>query len=424
MAGLLDFLESPAGLGLISAAAGGMAGARRGTPWNNAGRGLLAGVAGYGNALERQRDQAQLDLQAQDRAQMNELRGLQMEQARTQMEREKAAQEWKAGLPGVMSQAQGQTVAGNDAIGDGVWGGLLSTPGNPQAVRDYLLRPESPGADDILKQQFFPKPAEPFTLKPGEARYGADGKVVAQIPEKVDFNQLMIPDGKGGYMINQAYFDAKSELARAGRPQVSVTNKVENKASDSVASQVGPILDKSLTAAEGATRVLDAANRVTAALDSGKVITGPLANARVTAAQIGQMFGVGGANDQEILLNTRRVIRGLSEMTLQGRKEMSGQGAITDRESALAEKATSGDISDLTAGEIRELAAASIRASQYQIEKHRSRVKNAGALPGMQNITPFFEVPEMQMQPQQAAPAAGAPTMRYNPQTGKVEQVR
>lgn len=416
MAGLLDFLGTPTGQGLLSAVAGGMAGARRGTPWNNAGRGLLAGVAGYSQGLDREQQQEQLGLLAQDRAQAREMRDLQMGQMRREADLQKAQQDWKAGLPAVVGQAQ-TTYGASDAS-------PTMSPGNPQAVRDYLLRPESPWADDLLRQQFFPKPSEPFTLKPGEARYGADGKVVAQIPEKVDYNQLMVPDGRGGYMINQAYFDAKSDLARAGRPQVSVTTKVENKASESVAGQVGPILDKSLTAAEGATRVLDAASRVTAALDSGKVITGPLANARVTATQIGQMFGVGGANDAEILLNTRRVIRGLSEMTLQGRKEMSGQGAITDRESALAEKATSGDISSLTAGEIRELAAASARASQYQIEKHRSRVKNAGALPGMQNITPFFEVPEMQAPPQQEAPPAGAPTMRWNPQTGKLEQVR
>ena len=88
---------------------------------------------------------------------------------------------------------------------------------------------------------------------------------------------------------------------------------------------------------------------------------------------------------------------------------MSGQGAITDRESALAEKATSGDISDLTPAEIRELANASIRASQYQMQKHKSRVQSAGNLPGMQNIVPFFDVPEM---PQQggAVPLPSNPT--------------
>lgn len=157
-------------------------------------------------------------------------------------------------------------------------------------------------------------------------------------------------------------------------------------------------------------RVLDASDRVIKAMDSGKVITGPLANARVSGLQIGQMLGVGGKDSAEVLANTRQAIRGLSEMTLQGRKEMSGQGAITDRESALAEKATSGDINNLTAEEVKILANASARASRYQIQKHQGRVKSAGVLPGMGNITPFFDVPAMQPeQPPAAAPAPGKP---------------
>lgn len=50
MAGLLDFTASPVGQGLLAAGFGGMAGARRGTPWNNMGRAGLAGLAGYSAA--------------------------------------------------------------------------------------------------------------------------------------------------------------------------------------------------------------------------------------------------------------------------------------------------------------------------------------------------------------------------------------
>ena len=72
MAGILDFMNTPAGMGLLSAVAGGLAGARRSTPINNVGRGLLSGLEGYSNAqdeiLKRQQmEQAQKmqDLQQQ-----------------------------------------------------------------------------------------------------------------------------------------------------------------------------------------------------------------------------------------------------------------------------------------------------------------------------------------------------------------------
>lgn len=48
--GLLDFVNTPMGMGLLSAAFGGLAGARRGAPLNSLGAAGLAGVAGYNAA--------------------------------------------------------------------------------------------------------------------------------------------------------------------------------------------------------------------------------------------------------------------------------------------------------------------------------------------------------------------------------------
>jgi hypothetical protein len=70
--GLLDFLNSPGGMGLLSAVGAGLAGARRGGTWNAVGSGLLGGVQGYaqGQYLQRQNEYATqrgklFDMQAQ-----------------------------------------------------------------------------------------------------------------------------------------------------------------------------------------------------------------------------------------------------------------------------------------------------------------------------------------------------------------------
>jgi len=63
MNGLLDFAKTPEGQGLLAAVAGGLAGARRGTPINNIGRAGLAGVTGYDTALKTQGAQELRDLQ-------------------------------------------------------------------------------------------------------------------------------------------------------------------------------------------------------------------------------------------------------------------------------------------------------------------------------------------------------------------------
>jgi hypothetical protein len=82
MAGLLDgfgdFIKTPEGQGLLSAVMGGMAGARQGTPWNNMGRAGMAGVMGYGGALDRQ-------AQASEAEQMKKYRDMQQQQMQMQI---------------------------------------------------------------------------------------------------------------------------------------------------------------------------------------------------------------------------------------------------------------------------------------------------------------------------------------------------
>lgn len=73
--GLLDFARNPAGLGLLSGVAQYAAGAGRGGPINSIGRGLLGGLAGYAQAQDRETELAQL-------GKRNELFELQLAQHR------------------------------------------------------------------------------------------------------------------------------------------------------------------------------------------------------------------------------------------------------------------------------------------------------------------------------------------------------
>lgn len=63
--GLLDFAQSPTGQGLLAAAFGGLAGARRGAPANALGIAGLAGLTGYSNAQQRDSTQQYRNMQAQ-----------------------------------------------------------------------------------------------------------------------------------------------------------------------------------------------------------------------------------------------------------------------------------------------------------------------------------------------------------------------
>lgn len=89
--GLLDegFLTSPAGIGLMSALAGGLASARRGAPLNAIGQAGLAGLMGYSNAQRWQSQQAENE-------QQNRMRQMQLDQMTRQQE---AIERMAGGLP-------------------------------------------------------------------------------------------------------------------------------------------------------------------------------------------------------------------------------------------------------------------------------------------------------------------------------------
>ena len=179
MAGLLDgfseFIKTPEGQGLLAATFGGLAGAQRGAPLNSLGRAGLAGLFGYGGALDRQTQQAEAAQMGKYRDMQQSQMQMQIEAAKKKQEQEAAQAAWRGGLPGVMSQK---------VYGAGDEGPTMAP--DKSALDNYLLHPDSPYADKMMEQRLFPKAAEGFTLGDGQVRYNANGGVIAQGPEKAE----------------------------------------------------------------------------------------------------------------------------------------------------------------------------------------------------------------------------------------------
>jgi hypothetical protein len=157
----------------------------------------------------------------------------------------------------------------------------------------------------------------------------------------------------------------------------------------SAIGEVGPMLVASKTAAGGAVQQADAANRILNAVNSNQIFTGAGANQKLQLAQIGQMVGATGNNADEKIANTRSAIQGLAQLTLQGRQQMKGQGAVTESEGALAQRAISGDV-NFTAGEIRQLAEAAKRSGKFQYDQHQSMV--SALAKDQPNAVPYYQL--------------------------------
>lgn len=114
MQGLLDFIKTPEGQGLLSGVFGYAANARRGTPINNLGRGGIAGLLGYSNAMEREQDAKQNEW-------LQQYRGLQMDQMRSEIEKNRQAEAERQRIDSLVRGAIGgftpQQAIGMDASG-------------------------------------------------------------------------------------------------------------------------------------------------------------------------------------------------------------------------------------------------------------------------------------------------------------------
>jgi hypothetical protein len=211
------------------------------------------------------------------------------------------------------------------------------------------------------------------------------------------------------FAVGQGYKGGFTDFIRSGTPSTNVSVALDK----GVAAQIGPMLKDAQIQAQGANSQIDAADRVIQAVDTNKVIAGPAASPQLKLAQIGSVLGVTGKDTAETIANTRQAIRGFAELTLQGRKSMRGEGAITESEGKLAERAFSGDIDSLTPAEIKQIANVSKRAAEFTLTEYNRKLKTLEKDPATAQLVPFYEVNRM--------PAAPTAIKRFNPATGKVE---
>jgi hypothetical protein len=211
------------------------------------------------------------------------------------------------------------------------------------------------------------------------------------------------------FAVGQGYKGGFTDFIRSGTPSTNVSVALDK----GIAAQIGPMLKDAQIQAQGANLQIDAADRVIQAVDTNKVIAGPAASPQLKLAQIGSALGVTGKDTAETIANTRQAIRGMSELTLQGRKSMRGEGAITESEGKLAERAFSGDIDSLTPAEIKQIANASKRAAEFTLTEYNRKLKTLEKDPATAQLVPFYEVNRM--------PAAPMGIKRFNPDTNKVE---
>jgi len=209
--------------------------------------------------------------------------------------------------------------------------------------------------------------------------------------------------GVGGEMFQKEEWTGGKGWQRVGQPyrKGALVSVDLGKATPKVIAEQ---LDRSSTAAESAISAQQTVNNMRKILNNPQLITGFGADVRLQANQVLNLLS-GGSASAEMLGSTRELIQGLSELTLESRGMMKGQGQITEREQDLLERARGGNFS-YSVPELRSLMKVITRLNKAQYLRHQSMLKRAKRLPnadetgvGFFEVDPFPESEEEQQQP-------------------------
>jgi hypothetical protein len=380
MDGLLDFVKTPEGQGLLAAAFGGLAGARRGQPLNSIGRAGLAGLQGYGNAQERIGQEEEKAMQRKMQGfQMSELERKQQEAAQSAQTKQ-AQQEWLAQQNPSMKEGD-QPDPYKQQLWEFANKGLIP-------VSDYIsaLKPKAPErkvvgntllelGDNGIKELYKPEekvnPNQPFMM--------VDGKVTPNAAyQQYEMNKAATGAARISQSVNTGQKGFDNTLKLRGDFRSEPIYKAHQDV-QSAHSQISSALKQASPAGD-----LAGATKLMKILDPGSV---------VRESELGMAMAASGALDR--LQNYASNVMNGTKLTPTQRKDFQ----------TLADSLYSESVKQYNS-----------KRSEYQGIAERNQLSVPDVLgPELGGSKPV-DAPSMS--------PGSKPTMKFNPQTGKLEQVR
>jgi hypothetical protein len=235
------------------------------------------------------------------------------------------------------------------------------------------------------------------------------------LPTSVREYQFAVGQGFKG-----TFQDFITEQKKAGAPSTTITLPGDKKMAEVLGAKGAERLDTSLTQAQEAQSTIQNINELRPILAEG-VFAGPLSAAPRAVAQIASSLGVTGKDTKELLERTAVAMQGLAKFELSAAAAMRGQGAITENERMLIQRAAGGRLDQFTAPEVQALLAAMEKTANYRIGSHNRQldVLRKSGSPEVRDLLPFYELGPMNVAPVPTAPTGGV--RKFNPKTGKVE---
>ena len=232
-----------------------------------------------------------------------------------------------------------------------------------------------------------PEPDRNMLFKYAEAMKPAEDK----LPTDVQEYKFAVQQGFGG-----TFLDYQRDLRSAAATRI--TNNLpggEKKLSETLGVSAGKMLESSYNEAVSAKDTLGVIRDIRPLITQEGIYAGPLSQAPRFVDQLATQFNVSGEDTKQKLANTAKVMQGLAKFELNAAAAMRGQGAITENERMLIQRAAAGRLDQFTVPEVNELLNALEKTSNYRLQQHDERlntIKSSSRSPEVSGLVDLFKV--------------------------------
>jgi ribosomal protein L11 len=208
---------------------------------------------------------------------------------------------------------------------------------------------------------------------------------------------------KQGY--RGSYQDFQLEQRKAGATTIQMPSG-DKKLVEALGTKSAERLDTSLGQATEAQVTLSTISEIRPIIAEG-VFSGPLSGATRTVAQLASSLGITGGSTTELLNRTAVAMQGLAKFELSAAAAMRGQGAITENERMLIQRAAAGRLDQFTSSEIQALLTAMEKTANFRIKSHNKLLSNfkKSKNPEVRDAVSVYELGTMPMMPSAGLPS-------------------
>jgi hypothetical protein len=211
----------------------------------------------------------------------------------------------------------------------------------------------------------------------------------------------------------------KQELGAVNQKATEINagkaNKTVFNISDIMGKDIGQVKDILLAGqsqVQAGEMSINAANKIDQAIKSGNLNVGPTANVGQYLGQLGDSLGYTNQKGQEKLVNTRQALQGLAQMWASSRSQAKGQGTMTEGESQLYGKISSGELDKISIPELKYMVENTKEQGNYYRKEYENKLNVLRKNPKFAEIVPLYEVGSMPTVQWNGGKAGGTSTVR------------